>query len=341
MAEISKKNETSVFCGIQVMQFGGSFSAGANTFIVNSKGEKPSDLGVIINFVNIPSVTRNYGRILALLKRKAVCTGLDGSVVVPADVALEIVEEVDNANKEIRSDVETKLKNYDSDKKAKEENIREFCASKKFGARKTDKIVASTMAKYPSRKDLEQRPKILLKIRYQGESKTDNAILNLAIENSDKFQKLSEYKRSMLSSFLPMWKHIGNLLNQVSEEGEMSERTLNAYKRASSKTEEIAQYLSTVDNISVENIEISSHELEALAFVAPLAIHSEIYAENIMLAIFKEARYLGIECELPEIKHYSFDELVELSENCESLRDMAKRIAESRAEEEAEGDGEE
>jgi hypothetical protein len=88
-----------------------------------------------------------------------------------------------------------------------------------------------------------------------------------------------------------------------------------------------ATFLKTIEETEIDNIEIGSHDLDALVSVAKYAVTSELYAENILLAIFKEAKYLGIETELDTIENYSFDELNDLCPDAKSLRDLAAELS--------------
>ena len=183
------------------------------------------------------------------------------------------------------------------------------------------------LSRYPSISEIQSRPKIYLLLDYEGTEESTSTEIQEAVSESRSFQQLSEYKSSMLKAMLPIWNHLGNLLNQTEEYGEMSERTKGAYMKSAKKAELTATFLKTIDETEIDNIEIGSHDLDALVSIAKYAVTSELYAENILLAIFKEAKYLGIETELDTIQNYSFDELNDLCPDAKSLRDLAAELS--------------
>jgi hypothetical protein len=320
--------EKKVYLNVTLKTSGAIIGTSANGLLADKDGKIPSGIGSNIVFAQFPSISKLAANVRNYIATNSVSKKENGSFVCSEDVVTEATNRIADANKLVTADIDAFTADYTLHKNETEEMVRDYCTTvRKFGKTRTEKVVKNILSRYPSISEIQSRPKIYLLLDYEGTEESTSTEIQEAVSESRSFQQLSEYKSSMLKAMLPIWNHLGKLLNQAEEDGEMSERTKGAYMKSAKKAELTATFLKTIEETEIDNIEIGSHDLDALVSVAKYAVTSELYAENILLAIFKEAKYLGIETELDTIANYSFDELNDLCPDAKSLRDLATEFS--------------
>lgn len=301
---------------------GSSFSTVVRE-LVEKKGVKNSSASAIITFITIPEVGTAISNLTNYLNSNCLFKNQLGQFVISEKVLKEAEKRKNEFNAKIESAVSDIVSNY-SDIRDKFQVDMEAYLISQLGKKNSKLVLKKVMSKYPTVSDVQQAS-IRLKLDYvQGKAGLSENSISL-IDESKAFDAAEAYQNMVLNAITPVYQKLGVLLEQEINDGEMSERSINAYRNGIKRLQE-------------DNIILGNPSLTNICKVGFIAVHSSDKAEMLITCIYRLAKEAGVERSLPEIQHYTTETMNKLAADNDmpSLEELIFKSEQKKKDEEEE-----
>lgn len=291
---------------------GGSFTHSVEALVKNAKAS--ANVGATVTYIGIPEVARALSNIRNYLETNCLLKNSLGQYVITEKVLEEALARLEKANEDIQAKVGDIIGDYNTVRDNFKSQMQTYLEAQ-LGKKASVPVLKDVMAYYPSVSMLKTAG-VFLRLDYVDGSNTTSLNENTikVVDESKAEERARNYHDMVIRAILPIWSSLGRMIQQAVTGPKMGERTMTAYRQQ-------------LNRLGEDNAILCDPTLENFKTCGFMALNNGDIAEIILANIYRMAKTMDVETQLPEIPNYNRGMLETIASDptTPSLEDMVEK----------------